>query len=81
MFDGHLCHLPGFPWLVVPALTLTGVAGVAVLLTNLQIANLFGSTRHLVIAFYCGASLSSSVIAYLMQVTLDTTRTSSQSTT
>ncbi|XP_025088945.1 solute carrier family 43 member 3-like isoform X2 [Pomacea canaliculata] len=58
----------GFPWLVVPALTLTGVAGVAVLLTNLQIANLFGSTRHLVIAFYCGASLSSSVIAYLMQL-------------
>ncbi|KAK7499057.1 hypothetical protein BaRGS_00009604, partial [Batillaria attramentaria] len=35
------------PWLMVPALSLTGVAGTAVLLTNLQVANLFGRHRHL----------------------------------
>ncbi|CAG5120757.1 unnamed protein product, partial [Candidula unifasciata] len=56
------------PWLVVPALTLTGVAGSAVLLTNLQTANLFGRKRHVVVSLYVGAAYSNGVIALLMQL-------------
>ncbi|KAL8575811.1 hypothetical protein ACOMHN_014816 [Nucella lapillus] len=56
------------PLLMLPALTLTGVAGVAVLLTNIQIANMFGGRRHLVMALYCGASMTSGFITYMMQL-------------
>ncbi|KAK7088690.1 hypothetical protein V1264_022582 [Littorina saxatilis] len=56
------------PWLMLPALALTGVAGVGVLLTNVQIANLFGRRRHVIMSLYCGASLSSGFITYMMQL-------------
>ncbi|XP_048251805.1 equilibrative nucleobase transporter 1-like [Haliotis rufescens] len=57
-----------FPWLIVPAMSLTGVAGTAVLLTNLQIANLFGRRRHTVMSAYAGASVSSALITFLMKL-------------
>ncbi|XP_059144273.1 equilibrative nucleobase transporter 1-like [Physella acuta] len=56
------------PWLVVPALALTGVAGSAVFLTNLQTANLFGRKRHIVISLYVGAAYSNGIITWLMQL-------------
>ncbi|XP_035827177.1 solute carrier family 43 member 3-like [Aplysia californica] len=56
------------PWLVVPALALTGVAGTAVLVTNLQTANLFGRRRHVVISLYVGAGYSNGLITFLMQL-------------
>ncbi|XP_067671820.1 equilibrative nucleobase transporter 1-like [Haliotis asinina] len=57
-----------FPWLIVPAMSLTGVAGTAVLFTNLQIANLFGRRRHTVVSAYAGASVSSALITFLMKL-------------
>ncbi|CAL1543572.1 unnamed protein product [Lymnaea stagnalis] len=56
------------PWLFVPALALTGVAGSAILLTNLQTANLFGRRRHVVISLYVGAAYSNGVITWLMML-------------
>ncbi|KAH9525235.1 hypothetical protein Btru_000767, partial [Bulinus truncatus] len=55
------------PWLFVPALALTGVAGSAVLLTNLQTANLFGRKRHVVISLYVGATYSNGIITWMMK--------------
>ncbi|KAI8782416.1 solute carrier family 43 member 3 [Biomphalaria glabrata] len=57
-----------FPWLIVPALALTGVAGSAVLLTNLQTANLFGRKRHVVVSLYVGAAYSNGVITWMMKL-------------
>ncbi|GFO08638.1 solute carrier family 43 member 3 [Plakobranchus ocellatus] len=56
------------PWLVVPALALTGIAGSAVLLSNLQTANLFGRRRHVVVSLYVGAAYSNGIITLLMQL-------------
>ncbi|GFS13453.1 solute carrier family 43 member 3 [Elysia marginata] len=56
------------PWLVVPALALTAIAGSAVLLTNLQSANMFGRRRHLVVSLYVGAAYSDGIITLLMQL-------------
>ncbi|KAK6967518.1 solute carrier family 43 member 3 [Biomphalaria glabrata] len=57
-----------FPWLIVPALALTGVAGSAVLLTNLQTANLFGRKRHVVVSLYVGAAYSNGLITWMMKL-------------
>ncbi|XP_041349430.1 solute carrier family 43 member 3-like [Gigantopelta aegis] len=56
-----------FPWLIVPALSLTGAAGTAVLLTNLQLANLMIRKRNTVASTLVGAYFSSGVVTFLMQ--------------
>ncbi|KAK6191320.1 hypothetical protein SNE40_003042 [Patella caerulea] len=59
---------PSIPWLIVPALSLTAVAGTSVLFTNLQVGNLFSKRRHTVVSMYVGAHQSGALVAFLMQL-------------
>ncbi|KAL5016067.1 hypothetical protein ScPMuIL_005656 [Solemya velum] len=58
-----------FPWLVVPALGVLGAAGSWILMTNIQISNLFGTKRHTVMSLFIGAFHSSAVIMICMKFT------------
>ena len=60
--------ISAFPWLIIPAFGLLSVAGLVILVTNLQIANLFGERRYTVMATLIGAFHSSSVILACMKV-------------
>lgn len=57
-----------FPWLLIPALSLVSLAGLVLLITNLQVANLFGEHRYTVMATFIGAYHACSVIMTCMKV-------------
>lgn len=60
-----------FPWLLIPALSLVSLAGLVLLITNLQVANLFGEHRYTVMATFIGAYHACSVIMTCMKATND----------
>nr|XP_022336589.1 solute carrier family 43 member 3-like isoform X2 [Crassostrea virginica]XP_022336590.1 solute carrier family 43 member 3-like isoform X2 [Crassostrea virginica] len=60
-----------FPWLLIPALTLVSLAGLILLITNLQVANLFGEHRYTVMATFIGAYHACTVIVICMKATND----------
>ncbi|KAL3858362.1 hypothetical protein ACJMK2_012955 [Sinanodonta woodiana] len=57
------------PWLVIPAMTLLSVAGIAILLTNLQMSNLFGPRRYTAMSSYVGAFYTGSITLLCMEMT------------
>ncbi|XP_062590493.1 equilibrative nucleobase transporter 1-like isoform X1 [Saccostrea cucullata] len=59
------------PWLLIPALVLVSLAGLVLLITNLQVANLFGEYRYTVMATFIGAYHSCSLIMGCMKATND----------
>ncbi|XP_075073315.1 equilibrative nucleobase transporter 1-like isoform X3 [Mixophyes fleayi] len=54
--------------LLYPAMSLLAIGGLLLLLTNMQVGNLFGSQRSTIITFYNGAFDSSSVIFLIVKV-------------
>ncbi|XP_053307161.1 equilibrative nucleobase transporter 1 isoform X2 [Spea bombifrons] len=54
--------------LLFPALPLLATGGILLMLTNMQVANLFGKHRSTIITFYNGAFDSSSVIFLIFKV-------------
>ncbi|XP_075698351.1 equilibrative nucleobase transporter 1 [Rhinoderma darwinii] len=54
--------------LLFPALTLLAIGGIFLILTNMQVGNLFGSGRSTIITLYNGAFDSSSVIFLVVKV-------------
>ncbi|XP_048733549.2 equilibrative nucleobase transporter 1-like [Ostrea edulis] len=60
-----------FPWLLIPALVLVSLAGLLLLITNLQVANLFGEHRYTTMATFIGAYYSCSMIMACMKATND----------
>lgn len=63
-----LTFFSAFPWLLIPALSLVSLAGLVLLITNLQVANLFGEHRYTVMATFIGAYHACSVIMTCMKV-------------
>ncbi|XP_060582882.1 equilibrative nucleobase transporter 1-like isoform X2 [Ruditapes philippinarum] len=58
-----------YPWLILPALLMLGVAGMLILLTDLQVANLFGSRRYTVMSVFVGAYFSGGIVIFFMKLT------------
>ncbi|KAL0974193.1 hypothetical protein UPYG_G00216950 [Umbra pygmaea] len=56
------------PSLLFPALALISVGGILFLVTNMQIGNLFGSSRSTIITLYNGAFDSSSVLFLIIKL-------------
>ncbi|XP_077107291.1 equilibrative nucleobase transporter 1 isoform X1 [Ranitomeya variabilis] len=54
--------------LLFPALTFLAIGGILLILTNMQVGNLFGSQRSTIITLYNGAFDSSSVIFLVVKV-------------
>ena len=64
----HLFHVLDFPWLCLPALVLLSISGFLILLTDLQIANLFGARRYTVMSALVGAYHSGGFMLFLVKV-------------
>ncbi|KAH3888347.1 hypothetical protein DPMN_012380 [Dreissena polymorpha] len=56
-------------WLIFPALLMLGISGLLVLLTDLQVSNLFGSRRLTTMSTIVGASFSGGIVIILMKLT------------
>ncbi|XP_069124842.1 equilibrative nucleobase transporter 1-like [Argopecten irradians] len=56
------------PWLVFPGLTVMGVGGLPVLITNAQISNLFVKGRSTFIGLLCGAYDASSSVLLIIKL-------------
>ncbi|XP_053357772.1 solute carrier family 43 member 3a isoform X1 [Clarias gariepinus] len=56
------------PLLLFPALSFIAVGGVLLLLTNIQVGNLFGTHRSTIITLYNGAFDSSSAVFFVIKV-------------
>ncbi|KAM3913843.1 equilibrative nucleobase transporter 1 [Leptodactylus fuscus] len=54
--------------LIFPALTLLAMGGILLILTNMQVGNLFGAQRSTIITLYNGAFDSSSVIFLVVKI-------------
>ncbi|XP_005737463.1 solute carrier family 43 member 3-like [Pundamilia nyererei] len=61
---------PEFSNLLYPALSLLAVGGVLLLITNMQVGNLFPAHRSTIITFYNGAFDSSSAVLLIVKVGL-----------
>uniref|UniRef100_UPI00398F84C9 equilibrative nucleobase transporter 1-like n=1 Tax=Pristiophorus japonicus TaxID=55135 RepID=UPI00398F84C9 len=59
---------PDIEGLLFPAIALIAVGGIVFLITNMQVANLFGNKRSTIITLYNGAFDSSSVVFLLVKV-------------
>ena len=57
-----------FPWLGIPALTLLAMSGLLVLLTDIQIANLFGTRRYTIMSLFVGSYHSGGLVLFFMKV-------------
>lgn len=57
-----------YPWLILPALLMLGLAGFLILLTDLQVSNLFGSRRYTVMSVFVGAYFSGGIVIFFMKV-------------
>ena len=57
-----------FPWLGIPALTLLAMSGLLVLLTDIQIANLFGTRRYTIMSLFVGSYYSGGLVLFFMKV-------------
>ncbi|WAR03021.1 S43A3-like protein [Mya arenaria] len=60
------------PWLIFPALLMIGVSGMIVLITDLQVANLFGARRLTVMSILVGSSQSGGLVILFMKLTRET---------
>ncbi|XP_045171506.2 equilibrative nucleobase transporter 1-like isoform X2 [Mercenaria mercenaria] len=58
-----------YPWLILPALLMLGVSGALILLTDLQVSNLFGSRRYTVMSVFVGAYFSGGIVIFFMKLT------------
>ncbi|KAK3597276.1 hypothetical protein CHS0354_005035 [Potamilus streckersoni] len=59
---------PVIPWLLCPGLCCIGIAGLAVLATNLQVANLYPKLRSTIVAIFTGLFDFSSIIQQIVKV-------------
>ena len=59
-----------FPWLIIPAFSLFSVAGCVIMLTNLQISNLFGERRYTVMSTLIGGYHASAVLFLCIKVSI-----------
>ncbi|XP_068800592.1 equilibrative nucleobase transporter 1 isoform X2 [Struthio camelus] len=59
---------PGSAVLLFPAMSLLSVGGILLILTNMQVGNLFGKYRSIVITLYNGAFDSSSAVFLIIKV-------------
>ncbi|XP_062433340.1 equilibrative nucleobase transporter 1 isoform X3 [Rhea pennata] len=59
---------PGSAVLLFPAMSLLSVGGILLILTNMQVGNLFGKYRSIIITLYNGAFDSSSAIFLIIKV-------------
>uniref|UniRef100_A0A8C6YMY3 Solute carrier family 43 member 3 n=1 Tax=Nothoprocta perdicaria TaxID=30464 RepID=A0A8C6YMY3_NOTPE len=59
---------PGSAVLLFPAMSLLSVGGILLILTNMQVGNLFGKYRSVIITLYNGAFDSSSAIFLIIKV-------------
>jgi len=66
--SGDIIGFTAQAWLLVPALSMVGVAGTLILLTNLQVANLWPAHRALVTATLTAASTSGGLVIMLIKV-------------
>ncbi|XP_074642917.1 equilibrative nucleobase transporter 1-like [Tubulanus polymorphus] len=62
---------PHQPWLLYVSMSLLSFAGLLLLMTNVQVANLFGSKRYTVMAFYVGTFDTSRLILFLIEKTTE----------
>ncbi|KAL4223527.1 hypothetical protein ACF0H5_016998 [Mactra antiquata] len=58
-----------YPWLVFPALLTLGLSGSLILLTDLQVANLFGGRRYTIMSIFVGAYFSGGIVIFFMKLT------------
>ncbi|XP_057252624.1 equilibrative nucleobase transporter 1 isoform X2 [Pezoporus wallicus] len=59
---------PGLSVLLFPAMSMLSVGGILLILTNMQVGNLFGKYRSIIITLYNGAFDSSSAIFLIIKV-------------
>ncbi|XP_050393694.1 equilibrative nucleobase transporter 1 [Patella vulgata] len=59
---------PSVPWLIFPGLTLIGVGGIPLLITNTQISNLFQRGSSTIVGLICGAFDGSSGVQLLVKI-------------
>ncbi|KAL3837412.1 hypothetical protein ACJMK2_022771 [Sinanodonta woodiana] len=59
---------PDIPWLLCPGLCCIGIAGLAMLATNLQVANLYPKLRSTIVAIFTGLFDFSSIIQQIVKV-------------
>ncbi|NXN14537.1 S43A3 protein, partial [Indicator maculatus] len=59
---------PGLALLLFPAMSMLSVGGILLILTNMQVGNLFGKYRSIIITLYNGAFDSSSAIFLIIKV-------------
>ncbi|KAM9278555.1 equilibrative nucleobase transporter 1 isoform 2-T2 [Morus bassanus] len=59
---------PELAVLLFPAMSMLSVGGILLILTNMQVGNLFGNYRSIIITFYNGAFDSSSAIFLIIKV-------------
>ena len=71
IIDIYCFVFPDFPWLGLPALILLSISGFLILLTDLQIANLFDARRYTVMSVLVGAYYSGGFLLFLMKVNVD----------
>ncbi|KAJ8312384.1 hypothetical protein KUTeg_009757 [Tegillarca granosa] len=58
-----------FPWIIIPAFSLLSWAGLVILVTNLQVANLFGRVRCTILSSLIGCFHASSLVLHLVKLT------------
>ncbi|XP_048248236.1 equilibrative nucleobase transporter 1-like [Haliotis rufescens] len=59
------------PWLIFPGLTLVGVGGIPLLVTNTQIANLFSRGSSTIIGLLCGAFDISAAVQLVIKIAFE----------
>ncbi|XP_067672137.1 equilibrative nucleobase transporter 1-like [Haliotis asinina] len=59
------------PWLIFPGLTLVGIGGIPLLVTNTQIANLFSRGSSTIIGLLCGAFDISAAVQLVIKIAFE----------
>ncbi|XP_064648415.1 equilibrative nucleobase transporter 1-like isoform X2 [Lineus longissimus] len=59
---------PDMSWLLYPGLGLTSFGGLLIFLTNVQISNLYGSLRYMVVGLFVGAFDSSRIVMFFIAI-------------